>query len=298
MSYYTLNQYLHEKFGGKVYKISIDGGMTCPNRDGKISFGGCSFCAEGSGQFAMTGDSIYAQIEKGKTLLSDKTDCKKFIAYFQSYTNTYAPVEYLKKIFTDAINHPDIVAISIGTRPDCLSEDILELLSELNLIKPVWVELGFQTSNEMTAKSFNRGYDNDTYAIAVKELKSRQIYVITHIIIGLPGEYFKDYLDTVKYVCKISTDGIKLQLLHVLKGTKYADEYEAGKFRCLEKEEYIDIVCELIRHIPKNVVIHRITGDGDKKLTIAPMWSLNKKDVLNSLNKTIKTRNIVQGDAI
>jgi len=298
MSYYSLNQYLREQFGEKVYKISIDGRMTCPNRDGKLGYGGCSFCAAGSGQFTAKADTVFEQIELGKKMLCQKTDCKKFIAYFQSYTNTYAPIVYLKKIFSEAINHPDVVALSIGTRPDCLPEDVLDLLYELNKIKPVWVELGFQTANENTAKSFNRGYDNEVYAEVVKELKNRQIYVITHMIVGLPGEYFEDYRRTVNYICQAGSDGIKIQLLHVLKGTKLAEDYEAEKFRCLEKDEYIEAVCELLRNIPKNVVIHRLTGDGDKRLLIAPKWSLNKKDVLNSINKYIKNNNISQGDAI
>jgi len=298
MSYYSLNQYLRETFGEKVYKLSLDGGMICPNRDGKISFGGCSFCADGSGQFTACGDTIFQQIENAKELLKNKTDCKKFIAYFQSYTNTYAPVEYLKEIFTEAILHPDIVAVSIGTRPDCLPDDVLELLEELNKFKPIWVELGFQTSNENTAKSFNRGYDNSVYKKAVKSLKSRQIYVVSHMIVGLPGEYFEDYVKTLNFMCESDSDGIKIQLLHVLKGTKLAEEYEKGKFKCLEKDEYIDVVCELLRRTPQTVVIHRLTGDGDKRLTIAPKWCLNKKDVLNSLNKTLRERKIMQGELI
>ncbi|MBQ8164824.1 MAG: TIGR01212 family radical SAM protein [Clostridia bacterium] len=298
MYYYSLNNYLKERFGEKVYKISLDGGMTCPNRDGKIGYGGCVFCSNGSGQFTAKGLTIFEQIENGKNLIKQKTSCSKFIAYFQSYTNTYAPTEYLKNIFTQAINHPDIVAISIGTRPDCLPEDVIELLAVLNKIKPVWVELGLQTSNEKTAAYINRGYSNEIYSDAVCKLKENGIYVVTHMIIGLPGEYYEDFLYTLRYICRSGSDGIKLQLLHVLKGTKLAEDFLSGKFRCLEKDEYIDIVCKLIRHIPKNIVIHRITGDGDKKLTIAPQWSLNKKDVLNSFNKMIKIMNITQGDAI
>lgn len=298
MSYYSLNQYLKEKFGEKVYKLSLDGKMTCPNRDGKISFGGCSFCAEGSGQFTACGSTITEQIENAKELIKNKTDCKKFIAYFQSYTNTYAPVDYLRKIFTEAIMHPDIVAVSVGTRPDCLPNCVLDLLEELNKIKPVWIELGFQTANENTAKNFNRGYNNEVYQNAVKSLKNREIYVISHMIVGLPGEYYEDYLNTLKYICDNGSDGIKIQLLHVLKGTRLAEDYAKGKFSCLEKDEYIKIVCELLRHIPEEIVIHRLTGDGDKRLTIAPLWSLNKKDVLNSLNKYIKFNNISQGSAL
>lgn len=298
MSYYSLNKYLHETFGEKVYKLSLDGGMTCPNRDGKISYGGCSFCAAGSGQFTACGSTITEQIENAKELIKNKTDCKKFIAYFQSYTNTYAPVDHLRIIFTEAITNPDIVAVSIGTRPDCLPDEVLDLLDELNKIKPVWIELGFQTANENTAKNFNRGYNNKVYLEAVKSLKNRKINVITHMIVGLPGEQFEDYFNTMKFICNNGSDGIKIQLLHVLKGTRLAEDFEKGQFRCLEKEEYIKIVCELIRYIPKNMVIHRITGDGDKKLTIAPLWSMNKKDVLNTFNKYIKSNNISQGSAL
>lgn len=289
MKYTSLNSYLKERFGCKVYKIAIDGGFTCPNRDGKIDTRGCIFCSKGgSGEFAQSRNlNITQQIENGKDLVAKKISNGKYIAYFQAFTNTYAPVEKLRKIYTEAINHPDIVALSIGTRPDCLGEDVLELLAELNKIKPIFVELGLQTIHPTTAKYIRRGYDLEVYDKAVENLHKIGINVVTHLIIGLPNETKEDMLKSVEYVCKV-TDGIKLQLLHILQGTDLADDYAQGKFKVLSLEEYTDIIKACIEIIPKNVVVHRLTGDGAKKDLIAPMWSADKKRVLNTINNALR----------
>lgn len=288
MKYTTLNSYLKEKFGCKVYKISLDCGFTCPNRDGALGYGGCIFCSEGgSGDFAESRAlSVTEQIESGKEKVKNKIKNGKYIAYFQAFTNTYADVNTLEKIFSEAINHPDIVALSIATRPDCLEQKKVELLSRLNKIKPIFVELGLQTVNEKTAKYIRRGYTLDVYDDAVKRLHEQGINVVTHIIIGLPYETKEDMLSSVKYVCKV-TDGIKLQLLHILKGTDLAKDYFEHKFEVLSLEEYTDIIAECVKIIPKNVVIHRLTGDGAKKDLIAPLWSADKKKVLNTINKRL-----------
>lgn len=296
MRYYSLNEYLKSTFGEKVYKISLNGGMTCPNRDGTIDTRGCIFCSRGgSGEFAASAVlDIKNQIEQAKQRIKAKTDCRKFIAYFQPFTNTYASVEYLEKIFTQAIEGDEIVALSIATRPDCLGDDVLELLDRLNRIKPVWVELGLQTIHKQSSDYIRRGYELEVYDTAVRNLHSIGINVITHIILGLPNESKEMMLETVKYVGE-RTDGVKLQLLHILKDTDLLDDYNAGKFKALTIEEYIDILCDCIEILPQNVVIHRITGDGDKKLLVAPLWSADKKNVLNSINRIFSQRNITQG---
>lgn len=288
MKYTTLNSYLKEKFGCKVYKISLDCGFTCPNRDGTIGYGGCIFCSEGgSGDFAESRSmSVTEQIESGKEKVKNKIKNGKYIAYFQAFTNTYADVNTLEKIFSEAINHPDIVALSIATRPDCLEQEKVELLSRLNKIKPIFVELGLQTVNEKTAKYIRRGYTLDVYDDAVERLHEQDINVVTHIIIGLPYETKEDMLSSVKYVCKV-TDGIKLQLLHILKGTDLAKDYIEHKFEVLSLEEYTDVIAECVKIIPEKVVIHRLTGDGAKKDLIAPLWSADKKKVLNTINKRL-----------
>lgn len=292
----TLNAYLKNRFGRKIYKLTLDGGMTCPNRDGKVGFGGCIFCGgNGSGSFCPSVDlSITDQIEEGKKLLKNKIKEGGYIAYFQSHTNTYAAVPYLRKIFYEAVNHPDIVGISIGTRPDCLEDEVLTLLEELAKIKPLWVELGLQTINENTAKLINRCYPLKVYDQAVKNLKSIGAEVVTHVILGLPGETEEQMLETVAYSSKVS-DGIKLQLLHVLKDTKLYEMYQKEPFKIFSMEEYTELLCRCIEIIPKNVVIHRMTGDGDKRLLIEPMWSGNKKVVLNYINKAFSEKDIVQG---
>lgn len=303
MEYYSLNRYLQDTFGRKIYKISIDAGMTCPNRDGKLGSRGCIFCDGGSGDFAQDAHlSITEQIERGKALVSKKmpkseTDSgfessksgQKYIAYFQAYTNTYAPIEKLRAVFTEAINHDDIAAISIATRPDCLPDEVIELLKELNSIKPVWVELGLQTIHKKTAEYIRRGYDLQVYDDAVDRLITAGIsQVITHIIIGLPGETEEMLYETVKHVSSLikagsTRFGIKLQLLHVLKGTDLADDYEKGLFSCLSLEEYGKIVVNCLKELPEDTIIHRITGDGNKKKLIAPLWSADKKRTLNYL---------------
>ena len=289
MKYTTLNNYLKERFGEKVYKIALNGGFTCPNRDGKIGTRGCIFCSKGgSGDFAESPElSITEQIENGKKRLEKKIKNGKYIAYFQAFTNTYAPVEKLRAIYTEAINHPDIVALSIGTRPDCLGNDVLALLDELNKVKPIFVELGLQTINEDTARYIRRGYTLEVYDKAVADLHKIGINVVTHIILGLPGESKDDMLKSVEYACKV-TDGIKLQLLHILKGTDLAKDYEQGKFEVLTLEQYTEIIKECVQIIPENVVIHRLTGDGAKKDLIAPLWSADKKTVLNTINRALK----------
>lgn len=296
MRYNSLNNYLRNKFGKKVYKISIDGGFTCPNRDGKISTGGCIFCsAKGSGDFATSKSlSITQQIEQGKERVRSKTKDNSFIAYFQAFTNTYAPIDVLESKFTEAINHKDIVALSVATRPDCVDEEVLSLLEKLNKIKPVWMELGLQTIKESSVDYIRRGYENSVYVDTATKLRNIGIEVITHIILGLPNENKLDMLRSVDFACKYS-DGIKLQLLHILKGTDLLKDYENSKFNALTMEQYIDILCDAVSIIPKNVIIHRLTGDGDKKILVAPLWSGNKKVVLNTINKTFEERNIIQG---
>lgn len=296
MRYNSLNNYLRNKFGKKVYKISIDGGFTCPNRDGKISTGGCIFCsANGSGDFATSKSlSITQQIEQGKERVRSKTKDNCFIAYFQAFTNTYAPIDVLESKFTEAINHKDIVALSVATRPDCVDDNVLKLLEKLNKIKPVWVELGLQTIKESSVDYIRRGYENSVYVDTATKLRNIGIEVITHIILGLPNESKFDMLRSVDFACKYS-DGIKLQLLHILKGTDLLKNYEDSKFNALTMEQYIGILCDAVSIIPKNVIIHRLTGDGDKKILVAPLWSGNKKVVLNTINKTFEERNIIQG---
>lgn len=287
MEYYSFNQYLKDTFGCKVYKISINAGFTCPNRDGTLGTRGCIFCSKGgSGDFAESSSlSVTEQIESGKLRVSKKIKSGKYIAYFQAFTNTYAPIDVLAEKYCEAINHPDIVGISIATRPDCLGEEVLTLLSEINKIKPVFVELGLQTIHEKTAEYIRRGYPLSVYDNAIKALKKAGINTVVHLIIGLPNESREEMLESVEYACKSGADGIKLQLLHILKGTDLADDYLSGKFETLSMEEYLSIIKDCVEIIPKNIVIHRLTGDGPKKDLIAPLWSADKKSVLNALNK-------------
>ncbi len=287
MEYYSFNQYLRNKFGCKVYKISINGGFTCPNRDGTIDTRGCIFCsAGGSGDFAESPFlSITQQIENGKKRVEKKIKSGKYIAYFQAFTNTYGPIDVLREKYFEAVNHPDIVMLSIATRPDCLSSEVLSLLKEINKIKPVMVELGLQTIHEKTAKYIRRGYSLNVYDEAVRNLKNIGINIVVHLIIGLPFESKEDILESVKYVCDSGIDGIKLQLLHILKGTDLEKDYQNGLFSALSMEEYLDIIKSCVEIIPKNIVIHRLTGDGAKMDLIAPLWSADKKKVLNAINK-------------
>jgi radical SAM protein (TIGR01212 family) len=298
--YYSLDYYIKETYGEKLYKLSLDGGMTCPNRDGSIDNRGCIFCsAGGSGDFA--GDrrlSIREQISEAKQLVSRKHTSSSYIAYFQAYTNTYAPVDYLEKIFTEAISEPDIRILSIATRPDCLSPKVLELLSRLNRIKPVWVELGLQTMHKKSADFIRRGYDLDVFEKAVYDLKNIGITVITHIILCLPDENTTMMLETISYLNELPIDGIKLQLLHILKGTDLANVYEANPFHLPDLEEYVELLGQIISHLREDIVIHRLTGDGPKSLLIAPLWTGNKRLVLNRIQKYFKDADIWQGKEI
>lgn len=292
MEYYSLNQYLKDCFGEKVYKIALDGGFTCPNRDGKIDTRGCIFCSGmGSGDFAESRMcSITEQIERGKQRLNGKIQGGKYIAYFQAFTNTYAPVEELRSKYMEAVKYPDIVALSIATRPDCLPKDVLALLQEINTMKPVWVELGLQTIHERTAEYIRRGYSLSVYNDAVCRLKEIGVDIIVHVILGLPGESRDEMLETVRYVGASGVNGIKLQLLHVIKGTDLEKDYEKGMFEVLEMEEYTTLVADCIALLPKDMVIHRMTGDGDKKSLVAPLWSGDKKRVLNRLRQKIEEK--------
>lgn len=300
--YYSLDYYLKKTFGEKIYKVALDGGMSCPNRDGTVSTGGCIFCSNGgSGDFAIKHDKdndITRQIETGINSLkaNEKFVGEKFIAYFQSFSNTYAPVSYLEDIFLQAIDHPLISALSIGTRPDCFSSEIYDLIERLNHIKPVWVELGLQTKHEKTAEFINRGYTLEVFEKAVHELRKRNITVIVHVIIGLPGENADNLYETIDYLNQMDIQGIKLQLLHVLKDTALADLM--GSFHILTPDEYIDILCECIAKLSPDIVIHRLTGDGPKDLLIAPEWSKNKRQVLNTLSHKLKVRGIYQGQKL
>ena len=290
-----LSDYCKEKFGTKVYRLALTTGATCPNRDGKVGVGGCSFCSEkGSGEFAVSANDIKEQIEKAKNLISAKIpgsikECdRKYIAYFQSFSNTYGDTKRLLGLFEQAVKRDEIVALSIATRPDCFSEDMLDGLERLNQLKPVWIELGLQTINENTAKAFNRGYTLDVFEKTYDELKKRNFEVIVHMILGLPGESEEDMYATVKYLSKKHIDGIKIHGLHILKGTRLASEYEKHPFKIMSLEEYTRVLINCLKLLPKDTVVHRMTGDGDKKILIEPQWSADKKRVLNYINNKIK----------
>ena len=302
--YYSVDSYLKDTYGEKLYKISLNAGMTCPNRDGTSGTRGCIFCsAGGSGDFAASKHlSVIEQIEQGKAQTSVKAahSCHaegsiRYIAYFQAYTNTYAPPEYLRTIYTQAAMHPDIALISIATRPDCLSDDVLNVLSEMLKIKPIWVELGLQTIHEQTAELIRRGYPLTVFHDAVRRLTSLNIPVVVHTILGLPGESAKQMHETIDYVCRLPIFGLKLQLLHILKGTDLASLYAQHPFPIFAEEDYVNLVVNLLEHIPPHITIHRLTGDGPKKLLIEPMWSLNKRKVLNGINKRLKAQDTWQG---
>ena len=289
MNYRTLNQYCWEIFGCKVYKLSIDAGFSCPNRDGTVGVGGCIFCSgAGSGDFAERGGSVTEQLERAKFRVSRKNPGGKYIAYFQAFTNTYAPVERLEKLYREAMNAPDVVGLAIGTRPDCLEPDVVALLEKLNREKPVWVELGLQTVHEQTAQYIRRSYVNQTYFDAVSRLKAAGIHVVTHIILGLPGETLEMAVETTRRAVAAGTDGVKFHLLHVLRGTDLEQDYRAGKFRCLELEEYAAWLKACLGVLSPEIVVHRITGDGAKKDLVAPLWSADKKRVLNYLNRYLE----------
>ena len=285
-SYLTLNEHYRRLFGCKVYKLSIDAGFTCPNRDGHISHGGCIFCGgDGSGAFAESGCDIASQLENAKQRVEAKNKGGKYIAYFQSFTNTYGPVEKLEQLYSEALAQEEVVGLAIGTRPDCLGKDVVELLKLLHREKYVSVELGLQTVHKASADYIRRGYDTEVYFDAVRRLKEADIEVVTHIILGLPGETPEMAAETTRAAVAAGTDGVKFHLLHVLRGTDLAADYEAGKIRCLELEEYAHWLKMCLAEVPRSVVVHRITGDGAKKDLIAPLWSGDKKRVLNYLNK-------------
>lgn len=298
--YYSLDHYLKNSYGEKIYKIAIEAGMTCPNRDGTIDHRGCIFCSEGgSGDFASPAHlSVTEQISYGLSLMKDKKVGKRFIAYFQSYTNTYAPIDRLRPLYEEALQTECIAGISIGTRPDCLPDEVLSLLKELKENYPdkfIWIELGLQTIHEKTALYIRRGYPLSVFDNAVKQLHEIDIPIIVHVILGLPGETKKEILETISYLNSCNLFGIKLQLLHVLKNTDLARDYEQGLFRTYSLEEYLDVLTDCITHLSPDIVLHRVTGDGPKNLLIAPTWSLNKRLVLNSLHKKMKSENLYQG---
>ena len=286
--YRTLNRHYREKFGCKVYKLSIDGGFSCPNRDGTVGTGGCIFCNEtGSGDFAAHRGNITAQLQEAKKWVEQKNKDGKYMAYFQSFTNTYAPAEVLRMRYMEAIAPEEIVGLAIGTRPDCLGEDVMGVLKEVNAIKPVSVELGLQTIHETSVKYIRRGYANQVYFDAVSRLKEADIEVVTHIILGLPGETKEMAAQTTRAAVKAGTDGVKFHLLHVLKGTDLEKDYLAGRLSCLSLEEYGDWLCTCMKEVPPHVTVHRITGDGAKRNLVAPLWSADKKRVLNYLQSRL-----------
>lgn len=294
--YHTLNHFLREKFGGKVFKISLDAGFTCPNRDGKVSSGGCIFCSpRGSGDFAGTSEDIREQFHEVRRMMNKKWKSGRYIAYFQAYTNTYADVKVLREKYYSVLNLEDVIGIAIATRPDCLPPDVLELLSEINARTYLWVELGLQTVHERTARLINRGYGLDTYIASVRELKRRGIEVVTHQILGLPGENKQDMLQTVDFISNTGTQGIKLHLLHLLKNTKLEEMYRRDEFRLMAMEDYIELVVDCIERIPESMVIHRITGDGPRDTLIGPKWSLKKFEVINAIEHLMMDRDTWQG---
>lgn len=301
--WHSLDEELKQRFGRKVYKLSLDGGMTCPNRDGTWGTGGCIFCSQGgSGDFAQPFDTpfeVWRQIEGAKGQVSAKIKGEAgYIAYFQSYTNTYQSPEYLEGLFGAAISHPDVVGLSIATRPDCLPPDVVDVLARLNQIKPVWVELGLQTIHEETAAFINRGYQMPCFYDAYSRLKEAGLEVVVHVILGLPGENQRMMYETVNALGSLLVDGIKLQLLHVLRGTRLGQMYEEQPFAIFTLEEYVDTVIDCVSILPPQTVIHRISGDGPKSLLIAPLWSANKRLVLNTVTRRLKERGVRQGDGI
>ena len=295
--FYSLNDYCRYSFGEKVYRLSLSGGMTCPNRDGTKSSGGCAFCSEGgSGDFASSASlSVSEQIAEARKRIAGKTNCRKFIAYFQSYTNTYAPVDRLYNLFSEAISPQEIAALSIGTRSDCLPAEVLDLLRQLQSQKPVWIELGLQTIHNETLQRMNTHTTVEQFDAAVYALQERNIPVIAHVILGLPGETREMMLDTIRHLCTLHIAGVKLQLLHILKGTHLAESYAASPFPLMELEEYCELVVECLELLPPNVVIHRLTGDGPRNLLLAPAWSTDKRRVLNTIRRRLKERDTRQG---
>lgn len=294
--YNSLNYFLRNKFGEKVFKISLDAGFTCPNRDGRVSTGGCIFCsARGSGDFAGTKDNLLEQFNEIRDIMNRKWKEGKYIAYFQAYTNTYAPVDELREKYYSILNLEDVVGIAIATRPDCLSDEVLDLLQEIGEKKYLWVELGLQTIHEDTARLINRGYSLEVYTDAVKRLKKRNIEVVTHAILGLPGESIADMKKTVEFIGNTGTQGIKLHLLHLMENTRMVKLYEEGRLKFLDMDEYVDLIVDCVEKLPEDMVIHRLTGDSPRNLLIGPMWSLKKWEVLNAIDGRFKERDTWQG---
>jgi len=295
--YHSLNYFLREKFGEKVFKISLDGGFSCPNRDGKISNGGCLFCSErGSGDYAGDRElSITKQFNNIKEMMAHKWKSGKYIAYFQAYTNTYAPIDELRRKYEEALNQEDVVAIAIATRPDCLDDEVLDLLEEINNRVYLWIELGLQTSNDVTSKKINRGYKLEVFEKAMKNLKERNIDVVVHDILGLPGETKEDMLNTIDYIANSGARGVKFHLLHLMKQTPMVKVYEKGELEFLSQEDYIYLITKGITMLPKEMVVHRLTGDAPRELLIGPMWSLKKWEVLNSIDKALEDNDLWQG---
>lgn len=295
--YHSLNYFLRNKFNEKIYKISLDGGFTCPNRDGKVAKGGCTFCsARGSGDYAGSRIlSINEQFNDRKKMMEKKWKEGKYIAYFQAYTNTYAPVEELRQKYEEAISQENVVALSIATRPDCLDDDVVDLLEDISKKTYLWVELGLQTINDESARNFNRGYDFEVFKEGIKKLQDRNIEVVVHTIFGLPGETKEDMLKTVDYVAHSGAQGIKFHLLHLMKGTQMVKQYESGELQLLSQEDYIDLICKGIAMIPQEMVVHRLTGDAPRESLIGPMWSLKKWEVLNAIDKALVDNDIYQG---
>ena len=289
MDIYTTNAYIRDTFGEKLYKISLNAGTTCPNRDGKAGTGGCIFCsASGSGDFSEDAVmSIDEQIELAKKRISGKCKCDRYIAYFQSYTNTYGDVDALREKFLAAARRDDIAVVSIASRPDCFSPEVIDMIKDIIAVKPVWIELGLQTANDRTAQLINRCYDISVYDETMNRLRELGVHIIVHMIIGLPGETKEDMIDTVRYIVRSGANGIKLQLLHVLRGTVLEKMYEGGVFRALTFDEYADILCDCLKELPPDMVVHRFTGDGPKNILVAPLWSADKKRVINDLNRII-----------
>lgn len=295
--YYSLNYFLRHKFGEKVFKISLDAGFSCPNRDGTISSGGCIFCSErGSGDFAGNRNySITKQFEDIKVMMNKKWKNGKYIAYFQAYTNTYAPCSVLREKYSEALQHEGVVGLAIATRPDCLGEDVLDLIEEFSKKTYVWVELGLQTVNDRTAEIINRGYNLEVFEDAVNKLRKRNIDVVVHTIFGLPYENREDMLNTVKYISQVDIQGVKIHLLHLLSGTPLVNLYKQNKLEFMDKDDYVDTVCTAITMLRQDIVVHRLTGDAPRNLLIGPMWSLKKWEVLNAINNRMKEKALYQG---
>nr|WP_314277845.1 TIGR01212 family radical SAM protein [uncultured Peptostreptococcus sp.] len=295
--YHTWNYYLRERFGTKVFKVSINAGFTCPNIDGSISYGGCTYCSkEGSGDFAGNPkDNLVEQFEEIKSMMEKKWPKAKYIGYFQAFTNTYAPLDVLKEKYEIILEQEGVIGLSISTRPDCINDDVLEYLSQLNERTNLWVELGLQTIHESTSILINRGHDLTTFVDCLNRLRARNIMVVAHIINGLPGETKKMMLDTARFLSKLDIQGLKIHLLHVIKSTPMVNMLERGRLRLLSKEEYVDIVCDQLEMLPQEMVIHRLTGDGKKEDLVGPMWSLRKWEVLNAIDNELKRRESWQG---